>query len=88
MILTKKHRSFRNAKGDWSDPLVDYGKSTTYHFDDNAKESDTEKFMIDQIKADKTITFKEADLSPETKEELDKAKIPYEATVIGEIKKR
>jgi len=78
MILTQKHRTFRNVKGDWSDPLEDYGKSTTYHYDNNAKESDTKPEMITIIKADKTITFKESNLSEETKKEMNKEGVVYE----------
>lgn len=81
MILQQTYRTFRNVKGNWSDPLEDYGKSTTYHFDDHAKEFDTKTDMIIKIKDDKTITFKESELSEETKKEMDKQNIVYEKDI-------
>jgi len=40
-ILKKRFRTFDPATGDNPDPLFDYGKSTTYHYTDNAEEWDS-----------------------------------------------
>jgi hypothetical protein len=47
-VLTKKYRSFAR-NGNWSDPLIDYELSTTYHFDNNAEEYDTVNESVSEI---------------------------------------
>ena len=72
-VMKKKYRTFARD-GYWSDPLVDYAKSTTYHFDNNSHESDTQKAMVTGIKKAK-YKFKESDLSEETIQKFKDEKI-------------
>ena len=68
MILKKKYRSFaRNLF--WFDPFHDYEHSTTYHFDDNGIEGDTEAIMVEKVKEVK-YKFKEDGLSEKSKDKL------------------
>ena len=77
-----KYRSFQKPDGKWSDPLEQHNFWSRTFLPKGTKfiEGQEVSEMITKIKADKTISFKEADLSPETKAELDKEKIPYEKT--------
>ena len=73
MILTKKYRSFARD-GFYSDPLIDYMQSTTYHFDDNATESDTEELMLIEIEKP-VYKFKENSLSIDSVSKINADKL-------------
>ena len=73
-VMKKRYRTFIDCFGNWTDPLFDYEKSTTYHHDDNSHESDSKRAMVTEIKKAK-YTFRESDLSEESKQEFKDRKI-------------
>ena len=82
-----KFRSIKNSEGYWSDPLIEHDFYSVTRMPTGTKfiEGQSVSEMITKIKADETITFKKADLSEETKKELDKENIIYDA--VKEINK-
>lgn len=82
-----KYRSFEKPDGSWSDPLIqnDFWSRTFMPTGTKYIEGQEVSEVIAKIKADKNITFKAEDLSPETKAELDKENIIY-TKVIEKLK--
>ena len=84
-IMKKKYRTFIDCHGNWTDPLIDYKVSITYHHDNNAFEHGQETGMITEIKKSK-YKFKEEGLSEKTKEKFKNDK-DLECKIEGKEKK-